>query len=224
MHLDAAAEKTFGGLVAEISPGLDELSKMGRAAVEFERSHDWTEIRLREHDHDYERRWRLTSRGDIGFVTQVRWPVTTREAVVNVWTLYDLVLDLVRVANLAKRFWSTGSYYGAFRLETNLGVGGLGNAPRFEPLFYALTGGVPDFPLDSRPIFLRKNSTPPVMEISSSALDLDYTSLNESLPNVIAIVVNQLLRGLGHLADLKGLEQSIRSLFFPPDPMTYLRH
>jgi hypothetical protein len=74
MHLDTAAEKTFGALVAEINPGLDELTKMSRATVDFERSRDWTEIRFRERDHDYERRWRLTSRGDIGFVTQVRWP------------------------------------------------------------------------------------------------------------------------------------------------------
>lgn len=216
--LDFLRESIFATLVSKMNPGVEQLARLGEAKVEHLRGRDWYEARFLDSANDYERRWRLTSRGDVGFVTQVKWPVTSPEGTSGIWTLYDVALDVIRTGTLAKELWRSTSYYGGFRLEADLSVDGLGDVPRFNPLFYSRTGNIPDFSLDSSVIHLRRSTSPPVMETAASELDLDYTSLNDSLPNVVSIVTNQLLRCLGHSADLKSLERSIRTLFFPSFP------
>jgi hypothetical protein len=51
------------------------------------------------------------------------------------------------------------------------------------------------------------------METALAELELDYTSLGASFSGTVSALVNQLLRCLGHLADLQALQRSIESLF-----------
>jgi len=87
MPLDLTLERMFSETVLEQIPGLQTLVNQNEATVEHPRWRDWFEIHFGENAHDYERRWHLSTSGEIGFVTQTRWPVTGAEAL---WSLYDV--------------------------------------------------------------------------------------------------------------------------------------
>jgi hypothetical protein len=204
LPLDLGMESLFGGLVQKIHPGLQDLANLSQAKIEFQRGRDWFEIQFLCPVDDYERRWRLTATGDIGFITQVNWPIP---AVGNFWSLYDFVADVARVAILSRDFWCQTGYFGGFRLEVDLVVGHLpfhGNG--LAPLFYSRMGHIPDFSLDGRAIFLIKQPR----ESGNAQLDLGYDGLNESLSATVANIVNQVLRCLGHTCNIQGLQQAVQ--------------
>src|SRR5208283_4168267 len=202
MRLDLAIERIFANLVSKQNLGLEQLVQSSEAEIQFARSRDWFELQFVERQHDYERRWRLTSRADIGFVTQVRWPISGSG---NFWSFYDVAADLGRVAVLARDFWRRIGYYGSFRLQTDLRVGGLRFDPvnvSFSPLFYERMGNITSFPMDRSAITLTKNPE----AVAQAELDGDYPSLTESLSDTVAALSNQILRCLGHSSDLQGVK------------------
>jgi Schlafen, AlbA_2 len=213
MRLDLATEQIFGRLVSTQNPGLQALVNVNEAKVVYRRSRDWCEMQFLDQAHDYERRFRLTSRADIGFITQVGWPITPGG---EFWSLYDVAADLVNVGALAREFCRETGYYGGFRLVASLNIGGLGfEADRgaLEPLFYGRLSGVPGFSLDFKSVIMVKGP-PPLPQVAQAEIDLDYTSLGDSLSATVTTVVNQLLRCLGHLAHFQALQRSIDLLFF----------
>jgi len=215
MQLDRVTEALFGSQMSDLWPGLQQLLNMHEAKVDLSRSRDWYEIAFLDQAHDYERRWRVTNRSDIGFITQVRWSIASSG---DFWSLFDVVADLINVCKLARQFWrQAGYYYGGFRLVAQLNVEGLRfevDEGAFEPFFYQRLSGLPDFSLDSRAVKLATNWSS-LPQVAQSEMDLDYASLADSLSETVAAnIVNQLLRSLGYLADSKALQQSIRLLFF----------
>jgi hypothetical protein len=213
IRLDLAIEKIFAGLTSAQWPGLQQLVNISEARVEHVRSRDWYEIQFYDKTHDYERRWRLTNRADIGFITQTRWPITP---VGDFWSLYDVVADLVRVGQLARNFWRETGHYGSCRVIADLNVEGLGfdtAKGALSPLFYARLGGVPDFSLDSRSLMLQ-TGRPQLTQAASARLDVNYTGLDTSLVETVTMIVNQLVRCFGHVPDFRALQRSLDSLFF----------
>ncbi|HUO33628.1 MAG TPA: ATP-binding protein [Candidatus Acidoferrum sp.] len=208
--LDSALERDFSLLIPRQNPGLEQLSQMTSANIDFFSARDWYELRFVDQAVEYERRWRFTSRGDIGFVTQTRWPIAQ---VGDYWSLYDVAVDVVRTGMLAREFWRHIRYYGRFRLQADLRVGNLGfdvKRGAYSPLFYERLSNTGGACLDDEAIIIRNNAS----YLEKAELDLDYPALTESLPNTVATIVNQLLRCLGHSSDLGRLRQTIRLLEF----------
>jgi hypothetical protein len=202
--LDLGAERKFFGLVAEQNPGLQALVNTGDATVEHRRGRDWSEVNFLDRSLDYERRWRIGTTGEICLVTQTRWPL---EGFGDLWSLYDVARDISNVAKLAKAFWQYTAYYGRFLLDAELRVEALRLAfdnKGFAPLFYQRLGRAP-FPLDRTSILI---VDAPGITAQAEA-DLDYDALDASLTDTTAATVNQLLRGLGHVADLQKLRQAV---------------
>jgi hypothetical protein len=208
LPLDLAMESTFSKIVAKLNPGLEDLTHASAAKIGWERSRDWYEVQFAEFDHDYERRWRVTNRADIGFVTQVRWPIAAQG---NHWSLYDVAADLVRAAELAKAFWQKSGYFGGFRLQAELRVQGLSFNPglSFGPLFYERSGHIASFSMDSRGIVLAKQAT---TSVAISELDGDYANLSDSLVFTVSTTLNQILRCFGHSADIQALQGALSHL------------
>jgi hypothetical protein len=207
--LDLAAESKISNLVTRLNPGLEQLASLSEAKFSFGRWRDWFEMRFVENTFDYERRWRVTARGDLGFITQVRWPI---EGAGEYWSLYDVATDVVRAAALAREFWLARRYYGGFRLRAALRVSGLRLEHAyggFGPFFYDRISDIPGPPLDSRAVRLVKN--PPQYD-ATAELDLDYAGISESLVDTVSAVLNQLVRCLGHSCDLQALRLSIAAL------------
>lgn len=201
--LDLAKERLFSQLVVKKNPGIEQLVALTQATHEFDRRRDWFEIQFVENEHDYERRWRITSGEGIGFITQTRWDITTAG---SWWSLYDLVADIARVASLSKELWNEIGCFGGFRIEAALQVSRLQCS--LDPLFYARMNSSADFPFDGRGIVFAK--TPQAG--GEAKVDLGFGDLGESLPDTVAHVVNQLLRGLGHTCDSDKLRQAVGHL------------
>jgi hypothetical protein len=203
--LDLSDERTVSALITRLSPGLQELAKMSEAKVHFNRWRDWFEMRLIENAHDYERRWRVTARGDVGFITQVRWPINGGEY----WSLYDVAADLACVMALAREFWLYRRYYGGFRLRAVLRVGKLQLEHAFGgfgPYFYELISDFPySAPLDNKAVKLVKSPQGDAV----AEVDLDYAGIGESFADTASSVVNQLVRCLGHTCELQALKLSM---------------
>jgi hypothetical protein len=199
--LDLSVEKRFFPLITKLSPRLDRLMQLGNAKREFGWSRDWTEVRFVDQAVKYERRWRVSSRADIGFVTQTKWSIagTTR----NYWSLYDVAADTVRTVILAREFWRSISYYGGFRMEAELRVNGL--LLEYSPLSYAWMSDTWGFAFDGRSVTLGTN----IYGVEKAELEGDFTAFGESLTLTVANVVNQLLRCLGHTSDLASLEKAL---------------
>ena len=215
LRLDLVTERQFGALVASQNQGLQRLVNMSEANVKYFRSRDWCEIQFFEKAHDYERRWRLTSRGDVGFVSQTRWPISKFGAS---WSVFDLVADLVRMCELAREFSRGVGYYGGFQLADELNVGGLALAPdhgSFMPFFYQRLGGLPDFALNPKAMIAADENSP-CPSTANAEMYVDFAGLSESLSETVAAVANQILRSLGHLLDFRALRQSIESIFLDP--------
>jgi len=205
VRLDIAIERAFSNFITVLNPGLESLANLGEDKVDLRRGRDWYEVQLVNARHGYERRWRVTSRGEIGFVTQVSWPISGAQF----WSLYDVAADLARTGALARRLWEHTSYYGNFRLEAELRV----SEVRFEspvahaPLFYARLGHIQDFSLDPAAVRIAKSTGHSGR--AESEFDLDYTSLIASFTETVAAVVNELMRCLGHTSDFERLQQTV---------------
>jgi hypothetical protein len=208
MPLDLALERRFSEIVSEQIPGLQTLVSQKEADIEFPRWRDWFEMHFIDKAHDYERRWHLSTSGDIGFVTQTRWPVTGSEAL---WSLYDVALDISLVGKIVREFWKYTGYFGAFRLEAELHVRSLNlqmNSQGFAPLFYQRAQGSLFFPLDRTSIAIVKNP----QTAGQAQADFTYPDLQSSLSDTVGIVLNQLLRCMGHSSELEKLRKNLRHI------------
>jgi Schlafen, AlbA_2 len=204
--LDLVVEEKFFDIVW--NPGLVSLANEGEVKHESSRSGDWFEIKLYDPSHHYPRRWTVTSNADIGFLTETRWPISGEE---NVWSFYDLAADVVDVAGIAKQFWQGSGYYGGFRLEAQLRLSHLKisvGPDGFHPLYYQRIGRMTALPLPREVLALAKN---PYSGGDASA-DLSFADLDLSLDEIVAGVLNQLLRSLGHAATIEKLKVAIRPL------------
>jgi hypothetical protein len=82
------------------------------------------------------------------------------------------------------------------------------NSQGFTPLFYERVQGGLFFPLDRTSIVVATNP-----QVTGQAqADLTYPDLQASLPDTVGLVLNQLLRCMGHTADLQRLQGALRGL------------
>jgi Putative DNA-binding domain len=202
--LDLDSERKFFTSISAQNPGLQSLVDAGVATAKHSRGRDWSELRFLDQQFDYERRWRVGTAGEIALVTQTRWPLDGSD----LWSINDVARDIARIARLAETFWQYVGFYGSFRLDAELKVGGLrlavGNQC-FEALFYYRLSTANSHPLDRRSIVI----VPDAQMAARAEIDLAYDALAVSLPHTTSIVLNELLRGLGHVANLQKLRQDV---------------
>jgi hypothetical protein len=227
--LDQALEGEFQRIVCARYPGVSGLVPL-RAAIEHDddRGRDWYQMRWLHTNLDYERRWRINSRGEFGFATQAKYPLARYG---DFWSLCDIALALISTLAATRSWWGAWNYWGDARLVAWLDVGGLKlyqleEYPRgFAPLFYKRGNwpekgewpmkpiNVPEYPFSERDMTLPTD----VLSLSNgqsdgnavAEVDLNYASLNEELPEIVALVMNQLIRQLKHAANLKRLREEM---------------
>jgi len=203
IEVDVAIERRFFELVRRIFGGLDPL--------EFEvelgpRSKDIFKITRLDRGNDFERLWSFDSLGDVGFATQISWPAQDGGLY---WSLADLILDLDRLITTAREFWKSFGYYGSANLQLQMNVHGLDilfGPQGFQTKFYS-----PYAPLAREAVAVRDYDFEP----HETGAEVDF-SYPDSSAYILSRTVNQVLRYLGHGADLERLEQSI-SAIIPAD-------
>ncbi len=230
--LDQALEAEFQRIVCVRYPGMSGFVPLSAPIERDEdRGRDWYEQRWLHMNLDYERRWRVNSRGEFGFVSQTKYPVG---AYGDYWSLCDIALGLISTLVATKSWWEASDYFGDARLIAWLDVGGLKlhslkEYPRgFAPLFYnrgkwpergdwpLKPDNIPEYPFSEIDMTL----PPDVLSLSNAQsngsavaqVDLNYASLKEELPEIVALVLNQFIRHLKHAANLKRLRQEVSYL------------
>lgn len=207
LPLDTLVENKFSDLV--LRPEIVSLINTEQLKYDFRRARDWFDVVVYDPSHQYQRRWQVTSHADMGFITQTRWPISgARDA----WSLYDLTVDFIETCKLAKQFWQNNSYYGAFRLEAQIRVHGLTlsvGQDGFHPLYYERIGRVAALPLQRDILAIAKS---PHSTAGDTSADSSFADLDLRLDEIVAGELNQLLRSLGHSAEIEKLKQAIRLL------------
>ncbi len=231
LNLDQTLEAELQRVVSVRYPGVSGFVPIS-APIEHDedRGRDWYELRWLHTNLDYERRWRVNSGGEFGFVTQMRYPVSGYG---NFWSLCDIALGLISTLVATKTWREASNYFGETRLIAWLDIRGLRlykleEYPRgFGPLFYSRGKwpergewpmkpiNVPEYPFSERDMTLPSDVLSPLQAQNANAgnavaeVDLNYASLNEELPELVALVLNQLIRQLKHTANLKRLREEV---------------
>jgi hypothetical protein len=159
---------------------------------------------------DYEVRWRVTETGEIGQGNRMESDYSGGP---GKWSIVDLVSQVIIIARLGLTWWQTHGYFGEGRLFAQLNVGQLpiaqdivdGSYVGLADMMHPLVGAT------RIPYGAVQPSASPRTSANAS-VPWNYFSASESLSTVVAPLLNQLLRGLGHSADLKTLEESVRLL------------
>ncbi len=105
----------------------------------------------------------------------------------------------------SKAFWESFGYFGGAQIVVRLGIQGLSlywNPQGFHAILYAPTG-----PIARDAVVIAWES------VSTSPMEFEFdVTFQTDVVYIVSRKVNQLMRALGHTADLPKLEQSIGSI------------
>jgi Schlafen, AlbA_2 len=232
LTLDQALEEELRRVVGTRYPGVSGIlpSPVERAD---DRGRDWYEFRWLHTNLDYERRWRVNVRGEFGFATQVRYPLQNHG---DFWSLTDVALGIISTLAAAGDWWQACSYFGDARLISWLDVRNLQLYQQkdypggFAPLFYNRSQwpqaqnwpmkplNIPEYPFAEFEMTLPPSiltlSDAPCGSNAVAEIDLNYASLRgkDEIVEAIAPLLNQHIRSLGHVANLRTLREECAHL------------
>jgi hypothetical protein len=196
--MDVNTEKRFESIVQEYFPSFgseDERVDLGP------RARDSYQIHRLILSHDFERVWQFDSSGVFGLVSQTAWGDAANGLY---WSLCDLAIDLSSLLRASRAFWRSFAYFGGARLVVRLGIGGLTlnyNHQGFHAIFYTPSG-----PIARDAIVISPKPLETEMEVAEDV------TFRTDLIYLVSRIINQLMRTLGHSADLPKLEQSLGAI------------
>jgi hypothetical protein len=76
------------------------------------RNLDWFQFTVHHGPSDYEMSWKVTSTGDVAFVTQMCISKTAQSGTRRYWSFYDLAAHIVFELRVAREMWRATNYYG----------------------------------------------------------------------------------------------------------------
>ncbi|MFZ1006147.1 MAG: ATP-binding protein [Candidatus Sulfotelmatobacter sp.] len=159
---------------------------------------------------DYEMVWVFGSDGGLGFASQVSCTLPMGISGSS-WSICDVAENLLRMLDLAKEFWTSNGYWGDARVIASLNVGNLPVAMKIPELggpekqeahcFMCGTRNV----LDLGSVFLASSPRP----CANASADFSVSSIDSDKAEVVASMLNQILRFMGHSASLPDLKDGV---------------
>ena len=207
--LDTSIEQQFRNLIfnnfSSSNYGMNYEWEDQRWASEYE--HRWFRP-----DNRHERVWRLTSEGDMTYAGQVR----LRGDGGLSWSLGDAMADLLLFLAVARSLWKASGYYGEAQVVVDLIAHDLCLRP--ELIAQIQTRNTPDVHWSEHDLnsALRKSIVSPALSPQPTARATGI--FNSGLPpegatEMVSNLINQLLRSLGHGAELNMLRAAVRACF-----------
>jgi hypothetical protein len=209
LTLDSSIEQQFRKLVTRSLAGLIFGNDLPRCDQQENRDVGFYELRHFRPRDKHENVVRLTSGGDIGFATQVR--VKSESAGLQ-WSLGNTMAELWFILALARSFWrQTASFFGEAQVAITLSVGDL----QFKP-----EATMSLWPEPASADYHRQNNfdsdlghsimsfSPTNVTVATATGIFNSARPNKEVSELIANLSNQLLRGLGHSADLQTLRNA----------------
>lgn len=157
--------------------------------------------------------WQITATGDLAYTTQTNSGQIKGQ---SFWSLGDRVADFICILRTASMLWGRFGIFGEARIVAGLDVTKLSlykhESSDYFPSFYR-----PDRIFGGTGIDLTGES----YSSGYASLDINFAILNHDLPELLSNLLNQLLRSLGHTADLNELRTSVNRFieyYFPIYP------
>lgn len=196
LDIDSILEERFRKTISANFPVAVQEVQNGSALLEFlPRKLDSSELRYFHPEDDFERLWQIETTGKISFATQITFRESSRS---GLWSLFDVAADLKCMVRTARQFWQSFGYYGDAQLAAVLRTGDL--------ILYRSNEGLPTL---RHPGFgpLPLNAVDLVEAPRNSAVAYAQLPAYRHLDHeTLALVLNSLLRSLGHGANLSLLE------------------
>jgi hypothetical protein len=203
--LDSAEEQQLRKL---INGNFSFRYKNSQYSIRNDRAADWYQYGWLRPADKHESVWRITSEGDMGYARQIRVSFEDGELY---WSLGDTLADLLLLLAVARSWWKNAGFYGEAHLVVSI-------------LAHNLTlhaGLVTELSPDSPGKWAQMLNFDSTLEgaIVSPSIQPSPTGnatgiFNSGLPydaatDLVAEVLNQLLRSMRHSADLNGLKSAV---------------
>jgi hypothetical protein len=154
-----------------------------------DRGREWFEINVVSRD-DYQMRWRITSAGDVAFITQICNLSLKR------WSLYDVIAHTIYALRTARDFWMSVGFFGSGKTSIELRIPGIE---------LKCDGGFPADWYDPDRTGVERCLTSELLVLaekprsfSSAYFPVDHMALTDTFDTTSTELLHQLLRGLGH--------------------------
>jgi hypothetical protein len=210
LSLDSSVEQIFRKLLTRNFAFRYSSGTCDRSDERYISFYDWRWFRSSDRRESV---WRLTSDGDVAYSTQAR--VQPGNNANPSWSLGDTLTDLLLLLAVARSLWrETSSYYGEAQLLLSLNLQNLAFLP----------SSTADLWPDSTPeAFYRSEnfntalqdsvvslaSQPSTTTLATAVFNSGLPYNSDGIAEMVANILNQLLRGLGHSADLKMLRRAV---------------
>jgi hypothetical protein len=198
--LDGVAEQNFLHLVRKNYLRMQR--SFGDSSVGSDadnRSADFYEHRWYHKNLDYESRWRITSSLDVAHSTQIRED--------EQWSLMDVVSYVVLLLIVGARWWRSLGYYGDGVLFAELSVKNLrlqqGRQGEFSGLF---NPGGGSFAIGGDAVVVSASQR----NEGKANVRVNFSARGEDIAHTITILMNGLLRSLGHAVHVAEFEKTLR--------------
>jgi len=202
VSLDYGFEEHFKEVVAANFAQFQEAVFGGVATEDDSRSRSAYLYKNYRGDLDQEARWAVLSSGMIGFAAGIGF-TTSRLS----WSLPDVAANIATTLSLANTVLSAEGYFGEVDVFVNVEPGGgilISEGPGFAPLQRK------DYYPRPWPIVIPQYKERPVHLRGSVTERLDFNQRFNNSKEVLARILNQLLRDMGYAADLVALRQALR--------------
>jgi hypothetical protein len=165
------------------------------------RSADFYEYRWYHKNLDYEGRWRITNRLEVAHATQIK--IKEDED----WSLLDVVVYTILLLTVGAKWWKSLNYFGDGILLADLSVNNLRLARGSSGQFLKLFGpGEGDFGMRADVLMVHSQQR---ME-STAYVEVNAAMMREKIPAIVTMLMNPLLRSLGHAVLWAEFEENVR--------------
>jgi len=209
--LDSNVEQQFRKLVSQ---NFSFRYRNTEFEKEEDRSLDYYEWRWFRATDKRESVWRITSSGDVVYSRQMLTRVADRES--PAWSLGDIIAELLLLLGVARSVWKSSGFYGEAQLMVSLLVYDL---PLQADLATEIwTAPTPDVVWAMQDFNSALRDSIASGDLHSSGAASATGIFNSSLPydacaDMVANLMNQLLRGLTFAVDIKSLRRAVESFF-----------
>jgi len=212
--LEESHERWLESTVSRVYPGFSGVLSSGAAVQAEVRGADFYERAVYHKNLNYESKWRVTRDGDIGHATQMTCGSVGPK---GEWSVVDLATYIVLFMRLATAWWAFNSYFGNGHLFAQLNVPGLEvlRHPKDGYFIMGFDAAASPRPSIHKPSLEKHAIRCAVQPSSGTAIaecDVSCFGDESSRVTVVSSILNQLLRSLGHGADLKALRDHVDRL------------
>jgi hypothetical protein len=202
VSLDYSFEEHFKNLVAAHFSKFQEAAAGGVATESDSRSRSSYLYKNYRPDNDLEAKWAVLSSGLIGFACSIGISLPRLS-----WSLPDVAANIATTLSLANTVLTAEGYYGEIDVFVNVEPGG-------GTLFIEGSGFGSllrkDYYPHPWPIVIPQYTERPVHSKGSVQERLDFNQRFNNPKEVLARILNQLLRDMGYAADLVALRQALK--------------